>query len=104
MSRFHPEAQNELFEAQEEYERQRPGRGERFSNAVEQICKLIDGQPELFAKIDGRRRIAPVDRFPYGVVYEITSFGVVVIAIAHLRRRPGYWRVRSSDNAESESR
>lgn len=100
MSRFHPEARDELFEAQEEYENQRPGRGERFTKAVHRLCELIDGQPELFAKIDDRRRIASVDRFPYGIVYEITHFGVVVIAIAHLHRRPGYWRTRSADEAE----
>lgn len=100
MSRFHPEARRELFEAQDEYESQRTGRGERFTEAVERICSLIDRQPELFADIDGRRRNAPVARYPYGVVYEVTSFGVVVMAIAHLRRRPGYWRTRSADEAE----
>lgn len=100
MSRFHPEARHELFEAQDEYESQRSGRGVRFTEAVERVCKLIDSQPELFARIDDRRRIAPVGRFPYGVVYEVTNLGVVVIAIAYLRRRPGYWRTRSGDEAE----
>ena len=33
-------------------------------------------------------------RFPYGVVYRIEGETVLVFAVAHLRRRPGYWRNR----------
>jgi len=38
MIRFHPEARHKFFEAQAEYENQRIGRGERFTEAVERIC------------------------------------------------------------------
>ena len=33
-------------------------------------------------------------RFPYGVVYRITKSAIQVIAVAHGRRRPGYWKSR----------
>jgi hypothetical protein len=46
MSRFHPEARLELFEALDEYESQRHGRGERFAEAVEWAWDLIGGQPK----------------------------------------------------------
>jgi hypothetical protein len=35
-------------------------------------------------------------RFPYLVVYREVSTGLQVIAVAHGRRRPGYWKNRAS--------
>ena len=33
-------------------------------------------------------------RYPYGVIYTCVGRDVLVLAIAHLHRRPGYWRDR----------
>jgi hypothetical protein len=46
--------------------------------------------------IPTRRTVAAVRRrFPYGVVYQILESEILVVAITHLHRRPGYWRDRS---------
>jgi hypothetical protein len=51
---------------------------------------------------DFHHQAAPHARFPFGVVYEIESENISVIAIMHLRRRPGYWKRRV--RAESQAR
>jgi hypothetical protein len=36
-----------------------------------------------------------LDRYPYTIFFDLTDNQAVVLAIAHHRRRPGYWRSRS---------
>lgn len=38
-----------------------------------------------------------LDVFPYGIVYFVRDDEVLVVAYAHERRRPGYWRERLAD-------
>jgi plasmid stabilization system protein ParE len=45
-----------------------------------------------FAQLTARRVLVP--GFPYQIVYRLDSDDIRVIAIAHLRRRPGFWRHR----------
>lgn len=40
--------------------------------------------------LGNRRRV--LHRFPYSVVYEVTQSTVTILAVAHHRRLPGYWR------------
>jgi hypothetical protein len=44
---------------------------------------------------DGLTRRALVARFPYQVVYRIRPGEIVIVAVAHLKRRPGYWKNRA---------
>lgn len=46
---------------------------------------------------DTRARIASVPEFKYGVVYTETDDTIFVIAVAHLHRRPEYWKHRLAD-------
>jgi toxin ParE1/3/4 len=39
-------------------------------------------------------RSAKVVRFPYRVVYVVVASDIDVVAVAHAKRRPGYWRDR----------
>ena len=55
--------------------------------------------PEQFPVYEGiatRRqfRRARVNRFPYVVVFEIRTDEVLVVAVAHASRKPGYWQRR----------
>jgi plasmid stabilization system protein ParE len=91
-----PEASAELEAAAQWYEERRSGLGvefiEAFDSALAQIARwpdvgqLVSGLP---SDISARRQ--PFARFPYHVVY-LTWQGVVrVLAVAHDRRKPGYW-------------
>jgi len=47
--------------------------------------------------LSDRVRRYRLNRFPYGIIYAVVEDEVVVIAIAHLHREPGYWRARLQD-------
>lgn len=78
------------------YEARRPGLGGEFFDEVGAILTLIEANPEIGMTIsaDGQTRRALVGRFPYQVVYRLKSTEIVIVAIAHLKRRPGYWKNR----------
>jgi plasmid stabilization system protein ParE len=67
---------------------------ERFSHAVDETLKRIASAPEQFALVDGRHRECLVKRFPFRIVYRDDSDRVLVVAVAHAKRRPGFWRHR----------
>jgi plasmid stabilization system protein ParE len=91
--RFHPDAERELEEAADWYESQREGLGGEFIAAVRAKIGRIVEAPERYPVTQGARR-ALVGRFPYAIVYTPSAAsvqGVLIIAVAHLRRRPKYW-------------
>jgi plasmid stabilization system protein ParE len=90
-------ASDELGEAVRWYERRRAGLGGEFFDAVVATVSLIETNPEIGTTIspDGQTRRVLVARFPYQVVYRLRPTEMVIVAIAHLKRRPGYWRNRS---------
>jgi plasmid stabilization system protein ParE len=67
-----------------------------FDAVVESIAS-IERQPEIGAALysDPQTRRVLVVRYPYQVVYRLEENEIVVVAIAHLKRRPGYWKHRS---------
>jgi plasmid stabilization system protein ParE len=92
---FHPEAEWELIEAAEYYERQVPGLGERLEAEVRRATDLLLDHPEIGAPADPVLRKLVLNRFPYTLYYSVTSSVVRIEVVAHQSRRPGYWRSRS---------
>jgi len=91
---FHPDARLEYREAAAFYERRRPGLGAAFTCEIESVIEQILEQPERwrFIEQDVRRRLA--HKFPYGVLYTVESDSILIVAVAHGSRKPGYWRDR----------
>ncbi len=91
---FHPEADAELIAAAQYYESQFTGLGADFlketTNALDSIHKFPQAWPVREAEIRQR----PLKRFPYAVLYRVTPDHIRILAIAHLHREPGYWRLR----------
>ena len=94
-ARFGPEAVAELSEAVRWYEQRRDGLGLAFLAAVQDGVDAIarwpqsgSPVPEVEELVIRRRR---VDRFPYHVAYLVVDDEIHVLAVAHDRRRPGYW-------------
>lgn len=87
-------ARLEIEEAAEWYEGREPDLGVAFLEAVEALFGRIEHTPQQFAPISAREPYhrALVARFQYHVFFDILEDRVVVIAVAHERRRPGYWR------------
>ncbi len=67
----------------------------RFANAVDAALTAVAADPTRFAAMDGMHRECRVKTFPFRVVYRVAEDSVVVVAIAHAKRRPGYWRDRT---------
>jgi plasmid stabilization system protein ParE len=66
---------------------------------IEEIDRAIDSilnAPKRLPVFDENCRRMPLFRFPYSIVYREKSTAVVqILAVAHGRRRSGYWRGRS---------
>jgi plasmid stabilization system protein ParE len=67
----------------------------RFSNAVDVALNRIVTDPKQFAAIDDRHRGCLVKRFPFRIIYRIEPNRVVVVALAHAKRRPDFWKHRT---------
>ena len=96
MPRLLPAAERELRDAMEWYENQRVGLGTEFLAAVDAALGLIGESPERFAswaEHPGFRRFI-LNRFPYLILYRLSAGEPQIVAIAHSRRRPGYWTAR----------
>lgn len=98
---YHPEAEAEFFAAVNWHEDREPGLGRRFFNAVRSAVDAAADDPAAWAQWPGWDR-EPVVRsksvndFPYRVVYFVHDDHLMVAAVAHAKRRPGYWRDRVS--------
>ena len=90
-------AREEFAAAVRWYEEQRTGLGAEFFDAVVETTDRIDAQPEIStpASADQQTRRVLVQRFPYQVINRLLPKEIVIIAIAHLKRRPGYWKART---------
>jgi plasmid stabilization system protein ParE len=91
---FHPDAEEEFIEAAAYYEQNVPGLGERFAREVHQVIEHLLQFPEIGSPIDPNLRRILLTRFPYYLIYSFTQDMLTVVAVAHTRRRPGYWRFR----------
>lgn len=90
-------ASAELEAAVRWYETRRRGLGAEFYAAVVDCVDQIKAHPEsgaaTFGEAEVRRLL--VKRFPYQIVYRLRPKDLQIIAFAHLKRRPGYWKGRS---------
>ncbi len=68
--------------------------GQAFISEFERVTRLLMDNPELGMKTVAKARRFAMRRFPFFVVYRIFPDRFFVIAIAHQRRRPGFWRNR----------
>jgi len=88
-----PDAEAELQSAAVWYEGKRRGLGVEFVALVDQALQAIVENPQAFAIWLPNRpyRKHPLKRFPYVVFFAVDSAAVEIVAIAHVKRRPGYW-------------
>lgn len=89
-------ASGELTEAVRWYEARRPGLGGDFLDSVAETFTRIEAHPEIGALSRHARRTRRllVPRFPFQVVYHLRPTEIVIVAVAHQKRRPGYWKNR----------
>jgi plasmid stabilization system protein ParE len=93
-ARFLPEAAAEFEEAARFYEAAQPGLGRVFAEEIERAVDRVTRFPESGSPLGTTVRAALVRNFPFWVVYRASALEAVILAVAHQRRRPGYWRRR----------
>lgn len=93
-ARFHPEAQLELEEAIAYYEARSPGLGRNLRKKVESAVLKIQESPLRWTPAEQGTRRFMLRRFPYSLVYLELFDHLWLVALAHHKRRPGYWRKR----------
>lgn len=97
--RFEDEALVEYEDAAEYYERAQTGLGDTFVREVERVLRLALAFPNMGAPVaatppDLRVRRLLVHRFDVELDYVASGDELIVIAIFHCKRDPGYWRSR----------
>ncbi len=96
MHEFRPQAQRELLDATQWYlDDGGPAVAEQFEWAVHRALRLLAFMPRLGrAGYEGTRTWHLKD-FPFTLVYRVQGSAIVVIAVAHQSREPGYWAGRT---------
>ena len=87
-------AQAELDEAIAWYGAQAPGLGDAFLLETLKAVQLIEQFPTAWHPLTEEVRRCRLRRFPYSVLYAQAQGVILVLALAHQHRRPGYWRDR----------
>ncbi len=98
--RFDPAAVDEAQAARDWYDDASPGLGADFVDELWQTIEQVQRWPVLAPRLEvegasGEARRAPLRRFPFGVIYVALDDTLWVVAVAHARRRPGYWQDRA---------
>jgi hypothetical protein len=87
-------AETELDEAVIFYNSEQPGLGADFIVEFVNSLDRIKAYPKAWNPFTQNTRRCQLRRFPYGIVYQIFETGILVVAISHLHREPGYWQER----------
>jgi toxin ParE1/3/4 len=92
--RFHPDARAEANAAFEYYRYESPRAALKFDDELNKAYRALRRFPRMCATyLHGTRRVL-LDRFPFSVVFRERLDDTQIIAVAHAKRRPGYWTKR----------
>jgi hypothetical protein len=94
--RLHRRAVAEIDHEVDYYDSREAGLGEELENEIDAVLVLIHRFPHAAPQWKHRsdRRVAVLDRFPFTLPYQLTGDEIVVLALAHTSKRPGYWARR----------
>jgi len=93
--RFHPAALDEAEAAAEWYAVRSQGSARRFVTQLVQAVQRIAANPKHFPAFNFDTQLLVLPKFPYLIVFRETPVEIEIIAVAHGRRSPGYWRMRA---------
>ena len=91
---FHPAAVREVEDAQAWYEERSLLAASAFLRELSVAVQRIQQAPQRYPIADAGTRRILLDRFPFAVYYRERSSALTIVAVAHQKRRPGYWSAR----------
>jgi plasmid stabilization system protein ParE len=92
--RFFGPAEAEFLEAVSFYNLQSEGLGYDVAVEVHRTIQRIIQHPEAWAKLSERTRRCRINRFPYGIIYQVREETLLIVAVMHLSRDPQAWKSR----------
>ncbi len=92
--KFLAAAEAEFLDAIAYYNMQSEGLGYEFAAEVKRTIERIIQYPEAWFQLSKRTRRCRTNRFPYGVIYQIRSETLLIVAVMHLSRNPQAWKGR----------
>ncbi len=87
-------AETDLTEALDYYIEESPMAAIRFTEELDEALIPIANSPHLFPIHAGKLRVKFLHNFPFSILYEVLPGEIVINALAHQSRKPGYWRDR----------
>lgn len=94
--RFLEPARDEFLRAVEFYEDQHPGLGEKLVAEVETAIEVLENSSRAGAPFGEETRRLVLSHYPFDIVYTVENNETIIIAVAHHRRKPGYWSDRTT--------
>ncbi|GFO58017.1 hypothetical protein GMST_03420 [Geomonas silvestris] len=94
-AKFLPEAAEEFREAASYYEQKAPGVGFVFVAEVHRAVEIARSHPLSGRAVGRHLRSTPLHNFPFSIIYTLNQESVLIVAVAHQKRRPGYWKHRT---------
>ncbi|HBG08319.1 MAG TPA: plasmid stabilization protein [Geobacter sp.] len=91
---FHPDAEAETAKAADFYNGQQKNLGKRFVSAVEEGAARVRVDPLIYPIVEGDVRRCLIRTFPFSILFRLKRNRVVIVAVMHLHRKPGYWKDR----------
>lgn len=88
-------ARRDFDESFDWYSARSPETALRFLGAVRSALTRIQSSPSTFVLIDGVHQESPVSKFPFRSIFRSVKDEILIVAIAHAKRRPGFWTGRS---------
>jgi len=91
-----PEVDDDLLQAEEWYDQQEPGLGQKFLKDVFETINRLLQNPFLYYKRYPRPQVRWVytHRFPYRIIFSVIDNTVIVYAVIHGARHDRYWKTR----------
>ncbi len=93
---FHPEAVREYGDAAAYYASKESALHLRFIASIERAIEIILQDPLRWPQVDEDIRRCLTRVFPYAIFYTLEDGYVLIVAVAHCSREPGYWKSRIS--------
>jgi plasmid stabilization system protein ParE len=90
-----PEAAQDLQDARDWYEQQRPGLGAVFAGRAAAALDAIGQFPMLYGLVSRDTRAAPIRKHPYVIYYRVLADRVDVVGVLHAHRDPSAWQSRA---------
>lgn len=93
---FHPEAEKELNDAIDYYNHCQHGLGLDFAKEVYTSIQNILLFPKAWTPLSKNTKRCLLNRFPYGIIFQIAKDQIFIIAVMQLNREPRYWKTRKN--------